>query len=585
MPDVPSVGTAGARRRIIERPQLGAVTELSKSMSPRMAGIYSARGIVSTEELDLTLRSLLMPGALDGAVHAAQLLADAVTQGRHIRFVGDFDADGATSSVLGVHALRAMGSRQVSFIVPNRFEFGYGLTPEIVAIAMLDHPDVLVTVDNGISSIEGVRAARAAGAVVIITDHHLPGRELPAANAIVNPNLPGCGFGSRNLAGVGVIFYVLTLVRTELRERKWFASIGIEAPNMADYLDLVALGTVADVVPLDRNNRILVQQGLRRIRSGKARPGIAALCEAAGRSMATLSAQDLGFSLGPRLNAAGRLDDMSIGIRCLLADNQAEARSLATALEELNQTRRVIQQQMTQEAELAVASVELAGESVLGLCVYRDGWHQGVVGIVAGRLKDRFHRPAIAFADAGATAPDELKGSARSIAGVHIRDALDAIATRYPGLIQRFGGHAMAAGLSIRRQHLARFSDAFATEIARWVTTDEIGGVVLSDGELDAAELELALADEMVRGGPWGQGFPEPMFHGDFDIVHQRVVGERHLKLSLRKDARVIDAIAFNQLPLPGTVCARIAYRLARNDYRDRATLQLIVEHIEPVQS
>ena len=585
MPDDRSAAAGAARRRIIERPQLDAVPELSKSMSPRMARIYSARGIVSIDDLDLTLRSLLTPTALDGAAHAAQLLADAVTQGRHIRFVGDFDADGATSSVLGVHALRAMGSRQVSFIVPNRFEFGYGLTPEIVAIAMLDHPDVLVTVDNGISSIEGVRAARAAGAIVIITDHHLPGRELPEANAIVNPNLPECSFGSRNLAGVGVIFYVLTLVRAELRERGWFASIGIEAPNMADYLDLVALGTVADVVPLDRNNRTLIQQGLRRIRSGKARPGIAALCEAAGRSMSTLSAQDLGFSLGPRLNAAGRLDDMSIGIRCLLADNHTEARSLATALEELNQTRRVIQQQMTQEAELAVASVELTGESVLGLCVYRDRWHQGVVGIVAGRLKDRFHRPAIAFADAGTTAPDELKGSARSIAGVHIRDALDAIATRYPGLIQRFGGHAMAAGLSIRRQHLARFSAAFATEIARWVSADEIGGVVLSDGELDAVELELTLADEMARGGPWGQGFPEPMFHGDFDIVHQRVVGERHLKLSLRKDARVIDAIAFNQEPLPGTKRARVVYRLARNDYRDRATLQLVVEHIETIQS
>ena len=370
-----------------------------------------------------------------------------------------------------------------------------------------------------------------------------------------------------------------------LRERGWFSSRGIDAPNMADYLDLVALGTVADVVPLDHNNRILVQQGLRRIRSGKARPGIAALCEASGRSMSSLSAQDLGFALGPRLNAAGRLDDMSIGIRCLLADSLTEARSLATALEELNETRRAIQQQMTQEAELAVANVDLTGDSALGLCVYRDGWHQGVVGIVAGRLKDRFHRPAIAFADAGAAAPDELKGSARSIPGVHIRDALDAIATRYPGLIQRFGGHAMAAGLSIRRTHLARFTNAFATEIARWVDAQQISGVVLSDGELTAAELELPLADEIARGGPWGQGFPEPLFHGDFDIVHQRVVGERHLKMSLRKDARVIDAIAFNQVPLRRAARARIVYRLARNDYRNQVTLQLVVEHIEESRS
>lgn len=583
MPDVRPATAAGTQRRIVERPALGGEAALSKSLSPRMARIYSARGIESADELDLTLESLLRPGALDGASEAAYLLADAVTAGKHIRFVGDFDADGATSSVVGVAALRAMGCARVSFIVPNRFEFGYGLTPEIVAIAMIDKPDVLVTVDNGISSIEGVRAARAAGAAVVITDHHLPGRELPDADVIVNPNLPGCGFGSRHLAGVGVIFYVLTLLRAELRLRGWFASIGIEAPNMADYLDLVSLGTVADVVPLDRNNRILVQQGLRRIQAGKARPGIRALCEASGRAMATLSAADLGFGLGPRLNAAGRLDDMSIGIRCLLADNIIEARSLATALEELNESRKAIQQQMTQEAELSVAAISFAGETQLGLCVYGEGWHQGVVGIVAGRLKDRFSRPVIAFADAGATAPEELRGSARSIPGVHIRDALDAIATRYPGLIQRFGGHAMAAGLSIRRIHLQRFSDAFATEVGRWVSSEEISGIILSDGELAASELDLALADEIARGGPWGQGFPEPLFHGDFDIVNQRVVGERHLKLSLRKDRRVVDAIAFNQAPLRDTARAQIAYRLSRNDFRDRVTLQLVVEHIAAV--
>ena len=582
MPDGRTAGPAGAQRRIIERPRLGAEAALANAVSQRMAQIYSARGIESVDELDLTLGSLLLPTQLDGAARAAQLLADAVMAGRHIRFVGDFDADGATSSVVGVAALTAMGAARVTFIVPNRFEFGYGLTPEIVAIAMADRPDVIITVDNGISSIEGVRAARAAGATVIITDHHLPGRELPAADAIVNPNLPGCGFGSPNLAGVGVIFYVLTLVRAQLRERGWFAKIGLDAPNMADYLDLVALGTVADVVPLDRNNRILVEQGLRRIRAGKARPGIRALCEGSGRAMATLSASDLAFALGPRLNAAGRLDDMSIGIRCLLADNLVEARSLATALEGLNESRRVIQQQMTQEAELAVVGVDLEGESRLGLCLYREGWHQGVVGIVAGKLKDRFGRPSIAFADAGPTAPDELRGSARSIPGVHIRDALDAIATRYPGLIQRFGGHAMAAGLSIRRVHLARFADAFATEVGRWVTADEIGGVVLSDGELSATELELSLADEIALAGPWGQGFPEPMFHGDFEIIHQRVVGERHLKLSLRKGSRVVDAIAFNQAPLRGASRIRIAYRLSRNDYRDRVTLQLVVEYIEP---
>ncbi len=581
MPDGATAAPSATSRRIVERPRGATESLLANALSPLMARIYGTRGVETPADLDLGLAALLRPESLTGASAAAELLCDAVMAERHIRFVGDFDADGATSSVLGVAALRAMGCARVSFIVPNRFEFGYGLTPEIVEIAMRDRPDMLVTVDNGISSVEGVRAARAAGATVVITDHHLPGRELPNANAIVNPNLPGCDFGSRHLAGVGVIFYVLSLVRARLRERGWFARRAIAEPNMADFLDLVALGTVADVVPLDRNNRILVQQGLRRIQAGRTRPGIRALCEAAGRPLATLSASDLGFSLGPRLNAAGRLDDMSIGIRCLLADDLAEARSLATALEELNETRRSIQEQMTREAELAVVGLDVGADPRLGLCVYRQNWHQGVVGIVAGRLKDRFSRPAIAFADAGAPAPDELKGSARSVPGVHIRDALEAIATRYPGLIQRFGGHAMAAGLAIRRIHFERFADAFATEIGRWISAEEVGGVVMSDGELAGSELELALADEIARGGPWGQGFPEPLFHGDFDVVHQRVVGDRHLKLSLRKDARLVDAIAFDQPLLVDAPRARFAYRLSRNDYRDHVTLQLMIVHVE----
>jgi single-stranded-DNA-specific exonuclease len=567
-------------RRIVERPRGPAEAELAATLSRRMARLYGARGINCVDELDLSLARLLQPGLLTGSERAAELLADAVTLGRHVRFVGDFDADGATSSALGVAALRAMGCSNVSFVVPNRFEYGYGLTPEIVELAMRDAPDVLVTVDNGISSIEGVAVARTAGAQVIVTDHHLPGRELPAADAIVNPNLPDSTFGSRNLAGVGVIFYVLSQLRALLRSRGWFAERGIDEPNMADYLDLVALGTVADVVPLDQNNRILVSQGLRRIRSGKTRPGLRALCEAAGRALHNLTAQDLAFAIGPRINAAGRLDDISIGIRCLLADNPIEARSLAMALEQLNQTRRSIEQQMTREAELAVAGIRLDDVTPLGLCVYRESWHQGIVGIVAGRLKDRFQRPAIAFADAGAITPDELKGSARSVQGVHIRDALDAIAVRYPGLIQRFGGHAMAAGLSIRRVHLARFADAFAKEVARWIGAEQVEGVIESDGELASAELDLALAQEIAAGGPWGQGFPEPMFHGEFDVVTQRVVGSGHLKLVLRADARVVDAIAFNQAPLDADR-VRIAYRLARNDYRDNTTLQLVVEYIE----
>ena len=550
-----------------------------------MARIYSARGIKSMDQLDLTLGALLLPRELDGAAHAAGLLADAVTAGRHIRFVGDFDADGATSSVVGVAVLRAMGCARVSFIVPNRFEFGYGLTPEIVAIAMADHPDVLVTVDNGISSIEGVRAARAAGATVIITDHHLPGREMPDADAIVNPNLPGCGFGSPNLAGVGVIFYVLTLLRTELRARGWFERIGIEPPNMADFLDLVSLGTVADVVPLDHNNRILVQQGLRRIHAGKARPGIRALCEAAGRPMATLSAADLGF--GARTAPQCRRSSRRHEHRHPLPARRQHQRG-ALAGDSARRTQRIAQ---GDPAADDARSGTFGGDDrprpaklQLGLCVYREGWHQGVVGIVAGRLKDRFARPVIAFADAGATAPDELRGSARSIPGVHIRDALDAIATRYPGLIRRFGGHAMAAGLSIRRMHLAALHRCVRD---RDRAVGERGSKSAESFSATAtsrsSELELSLADEIARGGPWGQGFPEPLFHGDFDVVNQRVVGERHLKLSLRKNARVVDAIAFNQAPLENAQRAQVAYRLSRNDFQDRATLQLVVEHIARV--
>ena len=569
---------------IVERRPGAAEAELRADLPPILARIYAARGIESARELDLSLTGLLVPDALPGIEAAAARLARAVRDQEHIKIIGDFDADGATASVIAVSALRAMGAAQVSYLVPNRFEFGYGLTPEIVELAVRDNPDLLVTVDNGVSSIAGAATARAAGLGLVITDHHLPGGELPVADAIVNPNLAGSEFGSTALAGVGVIFYVVGAVRGVLRACGWFEDRGIDAPNIAEYLDLVALGTVADVVPLDRNNRILVQQGLRRIRAGRTRPGIRALCEAAGRDMGSLRAQDIGFALAPRLNAAGRLDDMSIGIRCLLAETLSEARSLATALEQLNQARRAIQQEMTSEAELLVANVP-ADTQRLGLCVYESGWHQGVVGIVAGRLRERFHRPVIAFADAGDVAPDELKGSARSISGVHVRDALDAIAARFPGLIVKFGGHAMAAGLSIRRIHYQRFAAAFADEVERWVTKDEVRGVVLSDGELGAPDIHLDNAQRIADAGPWGQAFPEPVFHGDFELVHQRVVGEKHTRLTLRLEGSVVDAIAFNQLPLAGVKRARIAYQLDRNDYRERITLQLRVVHIEALQS
>ena len=569
---------------IVERRPGAAEAELRANLPPLLARIYAARGIESARELDLSLTGLLAPDALPGIEAAAARLARAVRDQEHIKIVGDFDADGATASALAVSALKAMGAAQVSYLVPNRFEFGYGLTPEIVELAVRDNPDLLVTVDNGVSSIAGAATARAAGLGLVITDHHLPGGELPVADAIVNPNLAGSEFGSTALAGVGVIFYVVGAVRSVLRAGGWFEDRGIDAPNIAEYLDLVALGTVADVVPLDRNNRILVQQGLRRIRAGRTRPGIRALCEAAGRDMGSLRAQDIGFALAPRLNAAGRLDDMSIGIRCLLAETLSEARSLATGLEQLNQARRAIQQEMTSEAELLVANVP-ADTQRLGLCVYESGWHQGVVGIVAGRLRERFHRPVIAFADAGDVAPDELKGSARSISGVHVRDALDAIAARFPGLIVKFGGHAMAAGLSIRRIHYQRFAAAFADEVERWVTRDEVRGVVLSDGELGAPDIHLDNAERIADAGPWGQAFPEPVFHGDFELVHQRVVGEKHTRLTLRLEGSVVDAIAFNQLPLAGVKRARIAYQLDRNDYREQITLQLRVVHIEALQS
>jgi len=587
MPD----GTDGSRGPapprevvVVDRAAGAAESTLRRSLPAILARVYAARGVASPEELELSLDGLLPPEELTGADSAAHVLADAVRRTRHVKVVGDFDADGATATALAVRALTAFGATRVSFLVPNRFEFGYGLTPEIVELASNDAPDVLLTVDTGVSSIEGVRLAKTLGLDVVITDHHLPGRELPAADAIANPNLPGSRFASKSLAGVGVVFYVMSLVRRKLHEAGWF-SASRPAPNLSQFLDLVALGTVADVVPLDRNNRILVQQGLRRIRAGRSTAGIRALCEVAKRPAARLRAQDLAFSLGPRLNAAGRLDDMTIGIRCLLADDLAAARSLATALQELNEARRAIELRMTGEAELLVSAMPQNAGDRLGLCVYDPGWHSGVVGIVAGRLRERHHRPAVAFADAGAVAPEELRGSARSVPGVHIRDVFDALAARYPGLLVKFGGHAMAAGVSIRRVHFARFASAFADEVARWITADDVRGVILSDGVLPVAELVLETAQLLGDGGPWGQGFPEPVFHGEFDVVLQRLVGERHTRFVLKIADKLVDAIAFDQQPMDGVSRVRVVYQIASNDYHDIPTLQLVVKHVMPLQS
>jgi len=543
-----------------------------------LARIYAARGVIDPAELDRSLARMLAPHDLNDVARAAGRVAEAVMRQESILVVGDFDADGATSVALSVSLLQAFGAERVDFLVPNRFEFGYGLSPEIVLLAARRKPNLLITVDNGVSSIAGVASANAAGIDVIITDHHLAGRELPAAFAIVNPNLPGSTFPSSSLAGVGVIYYLLGLVRAELRRQGWFET-RIE-PNLADWLDLVALGTVADVVPLDRNNRILVYQGLQRMRAGRCRPGIRALADVAGRRLARLTEQDLGYALGPRLNAAGRLEDMALGIRCLLAPDLAQARELARALDELNQARRELEQEMVRDAELIVAHHDIAATDRHGVCVYDPGWHQGIVGLVAGRLREKIDRPVIAFADAGQIAPDELKGSARSIPDLHVRDALDAIATRYPGMLVRFGGHAMAAGLSIKRVHYQRFARAFDAEVRRLVPPAALQRRIETDGSLPDDDLTLAVARLLKAGGPWGQGFPEPQFHDEFELVSQRVVGQTHLKLVVKRGRRVLDAIAFRQRPIGDAKRLQLVYRLAENDYGDPPTLQLVVEHL-----
>jgi len=578
--------------KIIQRrmgSERGAVPETLKEapVHPLLAQIYHSRGISSPDELNLQLSQLLSPIKLLNADAAAVFLADALLSDKKILIVGDFDADGATSTALAVSALRAFGASRVDYLVPNRFEYGYGLTPEIVALARQKSPDIIITVDNGISSVDGVNAARAAGIATLVTDHHLAGAELPRADIIVNPNQPACNFSSKNLAGVGVIFYVMLALRAELRTRGWFAGSGRQEPNLAEYLDLVALGTVADVVPLDRNNRILVAQGLARIRAGKARPGILALLQLASRNFRNVVASDLGFAVGPRLNAAGRLDDMSIGIECLLAPNSADATPLAKRLQVLNQDRRIIEAGMQRDAMAILEQLqfEKGATPPVALTLYEPGWHQGVIGILASRIKERVHRPAIVFADGD---EGQIKGSARSIEGIHIRDILDAIASRHPGLILKFGGHAMAAGLSIDKKSYPAFSQAFVEEVSRHVDDVNLQAVIESDGELAEKEFELAVARELRFAGPWGQHFPEPVFDGSFRLVQQRLVGEKHLKLVLAHPGseKLLDAIAFNVdldiWPNEAIETAELAYRLDVNEFRGNVSLQLMVEQITP---
>lgn len=574
---------------IIRRRPVDFSTGRFSSSTPNiLQRVLLGRGVTSEEALDHQLARLHNPTAMRGVEAAVSLLVEAVQQQQKILIVGDFDADGATSSTLAVLALGALGAGPVDFLVPNRFEFGYGLTPEIVEVAREYEPDLLITVDNGISSIDGVAAAKAAGLKVIVTDHHLPGSELPEADAIVNPNQPGCAFPSKNLAGVGVIFYLLSRLRTALQQHGWFEESGISAPNMAEYLDLVALGTVADLVPLDQNNRVLVHQGIARIRAGRCRPGIHALMEVAGRDRARLSTTDIGFILGPRINAAGRLDDIGTGIRCLLTEDAEEARELASELDGLNRDRKAIEAGMQREAMAALEKLQLgSGELPWSLCLYDGAWHQGVVGILASRIKEKFHRPVIAFADGD---NNLIKGSARSIPGLHIRDALSDVAAMHPDLISKYGGHAMAAGLSLPAENLQAFTDAFETAVRNRLSESQLQAVIDSDGELAPAEFSMETAALLRDCAPWGQAFPEPQFDGEFLLLQQRIVGEKHLKMVVAPAAepqRAVDAIAFNidTDVWPAQVDrVRLAFKLDINEFRGRQSLQLMVSHLEAVR-
>ena len=568
---------------IHQRPLPAEIPSLG-NIHPVLARLYAARKVTTPTQLEYGLKHLLPYQDLRGIEAATELLVTALQQQQRVLVVGDFDVDGATSTTLALEALRMFGLAQIDYLVPNRFKYGYGLTPEIVAVAAESQPDLIITVDNGISSLAGVAAARDHGINVLITDHHLAGAALPAAAAIVNPNQPGDRFASKALPGVGVIFYLMLALRARLRELEWFADR--QEPNLASLLDLVALGTVADVVPFDYNNRILVAQGMARVRAGHCRPGIRALLEVAGRDPARLVTTDLGFCVAPRINAAGRLEDMSVGIECLLSQDMGRARELASQLDRLNRERRGIEDEMKQQALELIDSMQLEEEGLpVGLCLYDAQWHEGVVGIVASRLKDRLHRPVIAFARTG---NGEIKGSARSVKGVHIRDALDAVAAHHPELISRFGGHAMAAGLSLPLENFSAFARAFDEEVRQHLDEDQLHGVLLSDGSLTAEEFDLELAELIRAGGPWGQGFEEPLFHGEFEILERRIVGEHHLKLSLRPPnaTRILDAIAFHTTDSDwptGTMRLEAAYRLDVNEFRGQRSVQLILQHVRPL--
>ena len=572
-------------RKIVRRLLDEHDAECLQGIHPVLRRIYLARNVRSEDELDYSLARLPSPWLFSGMEVMVQRLMEAVQSNRRIMIIADYDADGATSCAVAKLGLQMFGAEHVSYVVPDRFRYGYGLTPEIVVLASEQNPDVIITVDNGISSIEGVIAAHERGLPVLITDHHLPGERLPDADAIVNPNVPGDPFPGKALAGVGVMFYVLMALRTRLREAGWFGRRGIKEPNLGQLLDLVALGTVADVVPLDRINRILVHQGLLRIRSGQLHVGLAAILEVANRAHDSIVASDLGFAVGPRLNAAGRLDDMSLGIECLLSEEIERARALAAELDAMNRERRQIEKQMKAEALALLNELESPDKehAMSGVCLFDDSWHQGVIGIVASRIKDRLQRPVIAFAPAD---DGEIKGSARSIPEVHIRDVLSEVAAAHPGLLNKFGGHAMAAGMSLRLADYPVFALAFDAAVKARLEGVDVDRAIYTDGRLDERVLVLDFAEQLGRAGPWGQGFPEPVFEGQFDVVHTRVVGEKHVKFVLRLPgiSGVIDAIAFFVERPESWVGSRrinVAYRLAVNEFRNVRGAQLVIEAMD----
>lgn len=575
-------------KKILRRPQPDTLPGWGQNLPPLLRRLYAARGVTSDEQLSYTLKHLASPMELRGIDRAVELLSEAITCDQRVMILGDFDADGATSTAVAMLGLTMLGLKSVDFRVPSRFADGYGLTPGIIH-RLKDEgelPDLMVTVDNGISAIEGVRAAKELGIKVVITDHHLAGEILPDADAIVNPNQPGCPFLSKNAAGVGVMFYVLTALRKHLREQ---GRLPEPQPNLGALLDLVALGTVADVVPLDHNNRIFVEQGLRRIRQGEARPGILALLEVAGRDHTAISSTDLGFVVGPRLNAAGRLDDMSIGIACLLADSSDEARRLANELDTFNRERRTIEKDMKAQAQDLLASMSLDLEGLpWGLALYDPEWHQGVIGILAARIREQTNRPTVAFAadDNG----EDIKGSARSIPGLHIRDALAVVDSRHPGLMKKYGGHAMAAGMTLARGDLDTFCEAFDKAVRDTLKPEDLEAAIVTDGPLSNQELCLDTASLLKRAGPWGQHFPEPLFDGEFRVVSQRIVGENHLKLVLQPadGSGIVDGIAFNtgpEVPDYTKTGARVVYKPDANTFRGRTNLQLLVDYLEPLNS